>query len=125
MSQEQLEQAKQHAPEVEDDAVTSSKEEEHVEGAAGSPTNEAGSSSTSTTGNEAATTTATKKRRVKKKVEPVDESSIHTPRPSIWPLCLAFSLAVVLAGAISSLIVLGIGVLLVIVSIIGWGVERR
>lgn len=126
MSQEQLDQAKQSVPGAEDETVTPSIEEENVEGAAGSPTNGAGESATSTTGNElAATTTVTKKKRVKKKQEPIDESSIHTPRPSYWPLCLAFSLAVVLAGAISSLIVLGIGVLLVVVSIVGWGVERR
>lgn len=126
MSQEQLEQAKQHVPETEEDAVNSSAEEEQVEEASGSSTNDAGESVTSTAGNElAATTTATKKKRVKKKQEPVDEKSIRTPRPSYWPLCLAFSLAVVLAGAISSLIVLGIGVLLVVVSMIGWGLERR
>lgn len=126
MSQEQLEQAKQHVPGTEDDAVTPSAEEENVEEASASPTDGADESSTSTTGNElAATTTATKKKRVKKKQVPVDENSIRTSRPSYWPLCLAFSLAVVLAGAISSLIVLGIGVLLVVVSIIGWGLERR
>jgi len=126
VSQEQLDQAKQHVPEAEDDAVTLSAEEESVEEASGSPTNDAGESSKFTTGNElAATTTATKKKRVKKKQEPVDEKSIRTPRPSYWPLFLAFSLAVVLAGALSSLIVLGIGVLLVVVSIIGWGLERR
>jgi cobalamin biosynthesis Mg chelatase CobN len=126
VSQEQLEQAKQHMPGTEDDAVTPSTEEEYVEEASGSPTNGAGEASTSTTGNElAATTTVTKKKRVKKKQEPVDEKSVSTPRPSYWPLFLAFSLAVVLAGAISSLIVLGIGVLLVVVSMIGWGLERR
>jgi hypothetical protein len=113
-------------PGTEDDAVTPSTEEENVEETFGSPTNGAGESSASTTGNElAATATATKKKRVKKKQEPVDEKSISTPRPSYWPLCLAFSLAVVLAGAISSLIVLGIGVLLVVVSMVGWGLERR
>jgi hypothetical protein len=127
VSQEQLDQAKRHVPEEEDDAVTPSIEEENVEETSGSPpTNGAGESSMSTTGNElAATTTATKKKRGKKKLEPVDEKSIRTPRPSYWPLFLAFSLAVVLAGAISSLIVLGIGVLLVVVSIVGWGLERR
>ena len=126
VSQEQLEQAKQHVPGTEDDAATPSIEEENVEEAEASATDGVDESSTSTTGNElAATTTATKKKRVKKKQVVVDEKSIGTPRPSYWPLCLAFSLAVVLAGAISSLIVLGIGVLLVVVSIIGWGLERR
>jgi hypothetical protein len=124
VSQEQLEQAKQHVPGAQDDAATPSIEEEHVEEAPASPIDGADESSTSTTGNEVATTTATKK-RVKKKPVPVDEKSIRTPRPSYWPLALAFSLAVVLAGAISSLIVLGVGVLLVVVSIIGWGLERR
>src|SRR5712692_6292892 len=117
VSQEQLDQAKQYVPGEEDDAVTPSIEEETVEEPSDSPTSGAIESSMSTTGNElAATTTATKKKRVKKKLEPVDEKSMRTPRPSYWPLFLAFSLAVVLAGAISSLIVLGIGVLLVVVS---------
>ena len=125
VSQEQLEQAKKHVPGTEDDAATPSTEEAYVEETSGSPTSGADESSTSTTGNEAVTTTATKKKRVKKKQEPVDEKSIRTSRPSYWPLALAFSLAVVLAGAISSLIVLGVGVLLMVVSIIGWGLERR
>jgi hypothetical protein len=126
VSQEQLDQMKQQTPEEEDDAIVSSKKEANVEDASDFPENVTDASSMSTTGNElAAATTVTKKRRVKKKVEPVDEKSIRVPGPSYWPLCLAFSLAVVLAGAISSLIVVGIGMLLVIVSIIGWGVERR
>jgi hypothetical protein len=121
VSQEQLDQVKQHVSETEDDTLTPS-----VEEASASPANGATESSEPSGENElAATTTALKKKRVKKKQEPVDEKSIRTPRPSYWPLALAFSLAVVLAGAISSLIVLGIGVLLVILSIIGWGLERR
>jgi hypothetical protein len=121
VSQEQLDQVKQHMPETEDDTPTPSVEEPSASSANGA----AESSVSSGENGLAATTTTVKKKRVKKKPEPVDENSIRIPGPSYWPFLLAFSIAVVLAGAISNLIVLGIGVLLVVISIIGWGVERR
>ena len=63
------------------------------------------------------------KKRVKK-VRQVTEAELM-PHPSIWPLMLAFSVAVMLGGFAFNLIILGVGVILVIVSIIGWNLERR
>jgi hypothetical protein len=48
-----------------------------------------------------------------------------TPQQSIWPLALACAVAILLIGFVIHPIVLGIGILLVIASIIGWGLERR
>lgn len=47
------------------------------------------------------------------------------PRPSLWPLGLAFSLAFVLFGVITGPIVLGIGIALLVISGVGWALERR
>jgi Cytochrome c oxidase subunit IV len=48
-----------------------------------------------------------------------------TPKQSIWPFALACAVAVLLIGFVIHPIVFGIGVLLVIGAIIGWGLERR
>jgi hypothetical protein len=63
------------------------------------------------------------KKRVKK-VRQVTEEELM-PRPSLWPLVLALSVAVALGGFAFNLIILGVGVIMVIVSIIGWSLERR
>src|SRR5450631_2944494 len=63
------------------------------------------------------------KKRVKK-VRQVTEEELM-PRPSLWPLALALSVAVTLGGFAFNLIILGVGVIMVIVSIIGWSLERR
>ena len=47
------------------------------------------------------------------------------PRPSLWPFALALSVAIMLGGFAINPIILGIGVILVIASIIGWNLERR
>lgn len=60
----------------------------------------------------------------KKKVYIPSEAEI-TPRPSPWPIALAVSLAILLVGAIIHPIILGIGVVLVIASVMGWSLERR
>lgn len=65
----------------------------------------------------------TKKRgRRKTKLVNVDEIM---PRPSLWPLALAFAVAITLFGILAGPIVLAVGVILVIVSVIGWALERR
>ncbi|GAC1362459.1 MAG: hypothetical protein NVS2B12_15160 [Ktedonobacteraceae bacterium] len=64
------------------------------------------------------------KRRVKRKTRLVSVDEI-SPRPSYWPLALAFSLAIVLFGIIASPVVVAIGVILAIASVIGWILERR
>ncbi len=61
------------------------------------------------------------KKRVTKKVS---EEAI-SPHPSYWPLALAAALVVALMGTITHPVVLGIGVVLVIIAIVGWGLERR
>lgn len=44
---------------------------------------------------------------------------------SYWPLLLAIALFVILLGVITHPIVLGIGIVIAVVAIIGWGLERR
>ena len=64
------------------------------------------------------------KSKSKSKLREARERAI-TPQQSIWPLALAFAVAVLLIGFVIHPIVLGIGIVLVIASIIGWGRERR
>ena len=79
---------------------------------------------TAITSNASASSTIRKKRRKRYREVMVDASEVM-PRPSIWPLVLAFSIAVLLFGLIWNAIVLFIGVALIIVSIIGWSLEKR
>src|SRR5450432_3592417 len=58
------------------------------------------------------------KKRVKK-VPQVTEAELQQ-HPSIWPILLAASVAIMLGGFAFNLIILGVGVVLVIVSTIGW-----
>ncbi len=64
-----------------------------------------------------------RKKRVKRTRLVTEEELM--PRPSLWPLALAVSVAIMLGGFVINPIVLGIGVILVIASIIGWNLERR
>ena len=63
-----------------------------------------------------------KKRRFRERI--VYESEI-SPKPSIWPLALAFSVALLLFGLIYNVYFLVIGAILVIVCIIGWVSEHQ
>jgi hypothetical protein len=47
------------------------------------------------------------------------------PQRSIWPFGLAVALIILLVGLITNLAVLGIGVVLTVAAIIGWGLEQR
>ncbi|MGB8345827.1 MAG: hypothetical protein WCD86_13150 [Ktedonobacteraceae bacterium] len=47
------------------------------------------------------------------------------PHPSPWPFALAASLMVLLIGFITYPVLCGIGVLLTIICIIGWSLERQ
>ena len=47
------------------------------------------------------------------------------PKQSYWPFALAFSLTIALVGVMSHPIVFWIGVALVVVSFVGWGLERH
>ena len=76
---------------------------------------------------EATETEAPPRRRGKKRVKRtrwVTEEELM-PRPSLWPFALAVSVAIMLGGFVINPIVLGVGVILVIASIIGWNLERR
>jgi len=57
--------------------------------------------------------------------EAVQEQALG-PQKSFWPLALAVALIILLFGLVSNNpIVLGIGVVLSVVAVIGWGLERR
>lgn len=73
---------------------------------------------------QASTGAAPAKKRGKRKTRLVNVEEI-SPRPSYWPLALAFSLAIVLFGVIAGLLFVVIGVLLALVSVGGWVLERR
>ena len=44
-------------------------------------------------------------------------------KKSYWPFALSFAILIVMIGIVTHPIVLGIGVVLIIVAIIGWGLE--
>jgi cytochrome c oxidase subunit 1 len=54
-----------------------------------------------------------------------EQPEIHLPAPSFWPIVLAFSLALIAIGVVSSLIVSIVGLVLLLVSIAGWTMENR
>ncbi len=64
------------------------------------------------------------KKRGKRKTKLVNVEEI-SPRASYWPIVLAFSLAMVLFGVVAGPIVEIVGVILVVVSVGGWVLERR
>ncbi len=68
--------------------------------------------------------TSPAKKRSKRKTRLVNAEEV-SPRPSYWPLALAFSLAIVLFGVIAGLVFVVICVLLAFVSVGGWILERR
>jgi len=70
--------------------------------------------------------TASGKKRKKRKFRErlVYESEI-SPHPSVWPIALAFSVALLLFGLIYNVYFLVAGVILVIVCIMGWVLERQ
>lgn len=69
----------------------------------------------------------TRRKRSKKKTAVVSEEAIMamSARPSFWPLALALALVVLLVGAITNVIILLVGAVLVVAAAIAWGVERR
>jgi Flp pilus assembly protein TadB len=66
-----------------------------------------------------------RKKRTKKKVEEPFDEKAASPRPSYWPIVLAFSLCVMFLGVAWHPIMMGIGVLMVVTALIGWSLERR
>lgn len=114
MSQEQVKHIEQQVEGTGEEVQASSVEEQSVATSTVPGEQKAG---------DAAAPTAPRKKRVKK-AQPVNEEEI-SPRHSFWPLVLAFSLAVVLLGAVTNFIILGIGAVLMLAAIIGWITERR
>ena len=47
------------------------------------------------------------------------------PKQSYWPFALAFSLTIALVGVMSHPIVMWVGIALLVVSFVGWGLERH
>ncbi len=70
-------------------------------------------------------TSAGKKRKKRKFRERLVYESEISPKPSIWPLALAFSVSLLLFGLIYNVYFLVIGAILVIVCIMGWVLERQ
>ena len=50
---------------------------------------------------------------------------IHLPAPSYWPIVLAFGLALIAAGVVSSFLVSIAGVVVMMAAIAGWTMENR
>ncbi len=70
--------------------------------------------------------TAVGKKRKKRKFRErlVYESEI-SPKPSIWPLALAFAISLLLFGLIYNVYFMVIGTVLVVVCVMGWVLERQ
>lgn len=64
-----------------------------------------------------------RKRRLRKLTEA--ELTSISPRPSYWPLALAFAIVVFLYGAVGNDYIMYGGIVLVITAAIGWSLERR
>jgi hypothetical protein len=63
--------------------------------------------------------------RQEQPVKVVQEQSFGS-HSSYWPFALAVALIVVLIGVIASNpIILGIGIVLIVAAVIGWGLEHR
>ena len=111
MSQEQENPAEQQVLPVEDNALSSAPDTPQPETA-------------QETEPPQSTLVGSGKKRGKKKGRLVSVEEIM-PKPSYWPLALAVSFIILLVGIIISWIVIVVGAVLVIVSVIGWSLERR
>jgi len=54
-----------------------------------------------------------------------EHPEIHLPSPSFWPIVLAFGLALIAVGVVSTFIVSIVGVVVLLVAIAGWTLENR
>jgi Cytochrome c oxidase subunit IV len=65
------------------------------------------------------------------KQQPAKSSKLSGQKPALssyrsyWPLALAIALCIVLVGIIVNTVILGIGIVLTIVAVIAWSLERR
>lgn len=58
-------------------------------------------------------------------MEEIKHIPSHLPKPSFWPIVLAFGLVVTAIGVIFTLIISAIGALIVLGAITGWVLENR
>ncbi len=110
----------QSESEPEDSQQEQATTQDSVQGAGGTEEQQEETAAAPETGEIAA---PREKRRTRKK-DTIDPDKL-VPRASIWPFALAIAIVVLCIGLVLNPIVLGIGAVLVIVAIIGWGVERR
>ena len=54
-----------------------------------------------------------------------EQPEIHLPSPTYWPIALAFGLALIAIGVVSTIFVSIVGVIVLLVSIAGWTLENR
>jgi len=54
-----------------------------------------------------------------------EAEAIHLPPPSYWPIALALGIVLIAIGIIFSLIISGVGVLVMLAAIVGWTQENR
>ena len=53
------------------------------------------------------------------------QPDIHMPSPSFWPIVLAFGMALIATGVVSTFIVSIVGVVVLLIAIAGWSMENR
>ncbi len=53
------------------------------------------------------------------------QPNIHLPAPSYWPITLAFGLALIAIGVVSTIYISLVGVIVLLVAIAGWTMENR
>jgi len=54
-----------------------------------------------------------------------EQPEIHLPSPSYWPIALAFGMALIAIGVVSTFILSIVGVVVMLVAIAGWTLENR
>jgi len=54
-----------------------------------------------------------------------EHPEIHLPSPSFWPIVLAFGLALIATGVVSTFIISIVGVVVLLVAVAGWALENR
>lgn len=54
-----------------------------------------------------------------------DQPEIHLPSPSYWPIILAFGIALIAVGVVSTILISLVGIVVLLVAIAGWTWENR
>jgi cytochrome c oxidase subunit 1 len=54
-----------------------------------------------------------------------DHPEIHLPSPSYWPILLAFGMALIATGVVSTIVVSIVGIFVLLAAIAGWTLENR